>query len=68
MPLYQVKTRELVYVDRYYEIEAVDPSSAETAIRKSRGNDGDLVDEQMQDTYSFNDVLAVIDCNGNKAK
>jgi len=65
MPLFQVTTRELVYVDRVYEIEAEDGSAARLKIGRSQGDAGELVDEQMQDTYSFERVIGVHDENGN---
>lgn len=68
MPLYQVTCRELVYIDRTYEIEAENATAAESAIRKSKGDAGTFVDEQVQDTYSFEDVLKVFDDSGNEAE
>jgi hypothetical protein len=68
MPLFQVICRETVrktvYVDRVYELDAEDAASAAEAIRKSQGDAGTLVDEQMQNTCSSDRVLHVYDENG----
>lgn len=68
MPLYQVTCKERVYIDRTYEIVAADAPSAAEAIRKSQGDAGDFIDEQVQDTYSFEHVLKVHDENGNECE
>ena len=61
MPTFQVTCEELVEVDRTYEIEAESASDAWEAIRKSQGDAGELMDEQMQGTHAFCRVKAVHD-------
>lgn len=61
MPTFQVTCRELVYVDRTYEIEADTAAQAEAIAKKDGGN---CVDEQVQDTHSFCGVQYVCDENG----
>jgi hypothetical protein len=53
MPLFKVTCRELIYVDRTYEIEAADAAKAENMIQKSGGHAGTLVDEQNYDPFSI---------------
>ena len=65
MPLYQVTCSELVYVDRTYEVEAASPDEAWDRLEKSKGAQAECVDEQMQDSYSFEHVKKVVDENGN---
>jgi hypothetical protein len=66
MPTFQVECRELVYVDRLYEIEAESADAAWKAIEKSKGEAGIFLGEQMQDTHSFCGVERVHDENGNE--
>lgn len=66
MPTFQVTCRELVYIDRTYEIEADDAAQARAAFVDGRGTDGEQVDEMVQDTHSLVRVLDVCDEHGNK--
>jgi hypothetical protein len=59
MPLFQVTCRELVYVDRTYEVEAMDAEDAKALIAKSQGDEGELIEEVVQDTYEFCGVRSV---------
>lgn len=65
MPLYQVTVRELVSIDRTYEVDAKD---ADAARQKGKDRDGKLVAEDIQDTHSFVRVLYVHDEHGNLAE
>lgn len=67
MPMFQVTCRELVYIDRIYEIEAETADDASSQIEESKGEAGALVDEQVQGSYEFCDVGSVSDENGNPA-
>jgi hypothetical protein len=58
MPLFQLTCRELVYIDRTYEIEAPDAASAKNAVKKLMGRTGTGVDEQVQVRF---DIL-VLEC------
>lgn len=51
MKTYQVIRRELVFIDRTYEIEADSPEQAVSYVDADRG--GALVDEQIQSTHSL---------------
>ena len=66
MPEFQVTCRELVYVDRTYEIEAADAQEARAMVEKAKGGDN-CVDEQVQDSHSFCHVLHVCDADGIEA-
>ena len=65
---FHVTCRELVYVDRTYELEAADGKAAAAKVRSARGGVGELVDEQIQDTARFDGVLRVHDQNGNEVR
>lgn len=62
MPRYQVTVRELVTVDRTYEVDAADLVDA---CHKGKERDGEQVAEDIQDTHSFVRVLYVYDMNGD---
>lgn len=63
MSTFQVTRRELVYVDRTYEVEAENADAAACVVEADGGN---LVDEQMQETYDVRPITAVYDMNGNQ--
>lgn len=65
MPMYQVTACELVYVHRTYEVEADGPEQAGAMVHEAKAcGVGELVDEQMQDSYSYCHVVSVHDEDG----
>jgi len=55
MPTFQVTTRELVYVDRTYDIKAADIDAARDVAKERQG---EMVDEQMGDTWDFVRIIS----------
>ena len=55
MPTFQITSRELVYVDRTYDIEADDIDAAKHAAKERQG---DMVDEQIGDTWDFVRIIS----------
>ena len=53
---YQITVRELVYVDRTYEVMADSEEDAKNKVYLA--NEGECVDEQIQDTHEIVKVIS----------
>lgn len=58
MPTFQVTCREVVYMDRTYEIDAASAEDARLQIENAKGGDR-CVDEEIYDSYQFCGVQCV---------
>lgn len=61
---FQVTCRELVFVNRTYEIEAISATEARSSIKDSYGNSGEQIAEDVTDSYEFCGITSVCDENG----